>query len=309
MRHLTFQQLRIFEAIARNGSFTAAAEELFLTQPTVSMQIKKMTDAIGLQLFEQIGRQVYLTEAGRELLATSREIFNSLSRYEEAIANIKGIKEGALSITGVTTAEYFAPRVLGAFHQRYPGIKVSLKVANREMVLNRLAENRDDLYILGQPPKEMNVIITPFLENPLVVLAPKNHRLAGQKNIPLEAITKECFLMRESGSGTRIAFERLLNERGVTLKNIIELGSNEAVKQGIIGGLGVSVLSKYTLAYHGAIDELTLLDIEGFPLPHYWYVVFPAGKQLSIVAQEFLNFLLTEGKRTIKESLLGKHSL
>ena len=295
--HATFRQLEVFEAIARLGSFTRAAEELFLTQPTVSMQIKKLTDAIGLPLFEQVGKKVYLTDTGVELQAACREIFDSLSRFEMQVADMKGLKQGRLRLAVVTTAKYFAPRLLGPFYQKYPGIDVTLKVTNREHVLERLHDNRDDLYITGQPPDDIEVVAEPFLENPLVVLAAKTHPLAKARRIALARLAEEPFLVREPGSGTRMALERLFEDNGLHLKVRMELGSNEAIKQAIAGGLGVSVLSRHTVAHDAStVGELTVLDVEHFPIQRHWYVIYPAGKRLSIVARTFLDYLTTVGR-------------
>lgn len=291
MRHSTLRQLEVFEAIARLGSFTRAAEELFLTQPTVSMQIKKLTDAVGLPLFEQIGKKVFLTDAGRELHKTCREIFKHFAHFEMAVSDMKGLKCGSLRLAVVTTAKYFAPRLLGPFCQRYPGIQVSLKVSNRERVLERMHDNEDDLYILGQPPEDIDAVADPFLENPLVVLAPADHPLAGRKRIPLARIAKEPFLLREPGSGTRAACERLFAEHGMSVNVRMVLGSNEAIKQAIVGGLGVSVLSRHTLALDAPVGQLAVLDVEGFPIRRHWYVAYPRGKQLSVVARAFLGYL------------------
>jgi len=298
MRHTTFRQLEVFEAIARLGSFTRAAEELFLTQPTISMQAKKLAETVGLPLFEQIGKKVFLTDAGRELHTTCREIFKHLSHFEMTAADLKGLKQGTLRLAVVTTAKYFAPRLLGPFCQQYPGIQVSLKVSNRERVLERLADNQDDLYILGQPPEELEAVAEPFLDNPLVVLAPASHPLAGKKKIPLARLAQEPFLLREPGSGTRKALERLFADHGLTIQVRMELGSNEAIKQAIVGGLGVSVLSRHTLALDAPMGQLAILDVAGFPIERQWYVVYPAGKQLSIVARTFLDYLKQAPKLT-----------
>jgi len=303
MKNTTFRQLQVFESISRNGTFTAAAEELFLTQPTLSMQMKKLTDTIGIPLYDQIGKKIHLTEAGKELLATSKSVFNSFSEFEMKILNMKGVKEGNLKLAGVTTAEYFAPRILGAFCQRYPGIKVSLEVTNRQRVLQRLADNLDDLYIVGHANHVEGIHITPFLSNPLVVLAPTNHRLAHEKNIPLTELANEHFLMRETGCGTIMTLDHLMREHGFRFKSSMELGSNEAIKQAVIGGLGISMLSMYALAHELQTGELTTLDIEGFPIEEQWYIVYPEGKKLSIVAQAFFDYLLNEGRQITQCSL------
>lgn len=291
MRHSTLRQLEVFEAIARLGSFTRAAEELFLTQPTVSMQIKKLSDDVGLPLFEQVGKKIYLTDAGRELYLTCKGIFEHLAQFEMVVSDMKGLKTGKLRLAVVTTAKYFAPRLLGMFCQQYPGVEVSLKVSNRERVLERLAGNQDDLYILGQPPEEADIAAEAFLENPLVVLAPARHALAHKKKIPLKRIAEEPFLLREPGSGTRIVTERVFAEQGLKLKVRMELGSNEAIKQAVIGGLGISVLSSHTLALDAPAGQFVVLNVQGFPIQRHWYFAYPAGKQLSIVARTFADYL------------------
>jgi DNA-binding transcriptional LysR family regulator len=304
MRHATLRQLQVFEAIARHLSFTRAAEELYLTQPTVSMQMKQLTDTVGMPLFEQIGKRIHLTDAGKDLCTLCREVFDSLERFEMNIADRKGLKQGRLRLAVITTAKYFAPRVLGAFCQRYPGIEVSLKVTNGELVLLRLTQNLDDLYILGQPPESLDAHSQSFMENPLVVLAPSGHPLVGRKRISLKRIAEEPFLMREIGSGTRIATQRLFDEHKIKLNMRMDLGSNEAIKQAIVGGLGLAVLSRHCLALEGDTGPLRVLDVQGFPIKRHWYLVYPEGKQLSIAAQTFYSYLLHEGKHVAEHPLL-----
>jgi LysR family transcriptional regulator, low CO2-responsive transcriptional regulator len=287
--HATLHQLKVFEATARHGSFTRAAEELFLTQPTVSMQVKQLTKAIGLPLFEQVGKKLYLTEAGKELFATCKEIFVNLEQLEMTIANLKGMKQGKLRIAVITTTKYFMPRLLGPFCQVYPGIDVALTVTNHEQVIDRLANNQDDLYVLSQLPEHLDVKAHPFLENPLVVVAPRNHPLAQERNISLKRLAEEAFIMREPGSGTRRSFQKLLDAHELKVRVRLELGSNEAIKQAIAGQLGLSVLSRHTLLSDS--QELAILDVEGFPLQRQWYIVSLGGKQLSVVANTFLEYL------------------
>lgn len=305
MKNATLRQLKVFEAVARNLSFTRAAEELYLTQPTVSIQIKQLTDIVGQPLLEQVGKRIFLTDAGRELLKVCREIFEGLDRFEMLMSDMKGVKAGKLRLAVITTAKYFVPRLLGVFCQRYPGIDVTLKVTNRERVLQRMAENQDDLYVLGQPPEQVDVVFEPFLENPLVVLAPGNHPLAGKKNISPQRLTEEQFLMREPGSGIRLATEEFFAGRGLKLKVRMELGSNEAIKQAVAGGLGLAVLSVHTLALERNINELAILDVQGFPIRRHWYLVYPRDKQLSVVARAFLEFMHAESKLLSEKYLLG----
>ncbi len=295
-RHASLRQLQVFESIARLGSFTKAAVELALTQPTLSIQIKKLTDVIGMPLFEQIGKRVYLTNCGRILLQATRELFDTFSRLDMQLANLKGLKSGHLNLAVVTTAKYFAPRVLGEFCRRYPGIEVALKVTNRERLLERMADNMDDLYIMGQPPVSPEVEFEPFLLNPIVIVAPRTHPLVTERAIPLSRLAQEPFIMREAGSGTRMAIERFFKEHGVTLKVRMELGSNEAIKQIVASGMGIAGLSQHALIWEAPMGEIALLDVQGFPLDWHWYVGYPAGKQLSVVARAFLAFLQEEGK-------------
>ena len=295
--HITLHQLQVFEVAARHGSYTRAAEELFLTQPTVSMQIKHLTKSIGVPLFEQVGKKLFLTQAGRELFITCQDIFGNISKFEMSVADMKGLKQGYLKVTVVTTAKYVIPRLLGLFCKRYPGVEISLNVTNHSGILERLAENKDDLYILSNVPEEPDVKSYPFLANPLVVLASHDHPLANEKNIPIQKLADQPFITRESGSGTRGYVQRLFDEHKITPNVKIELASNEAIKQAIAGGLGISILSRHTIALEGASGQIAVLDVENFPIPCHWYVIHLAGKQLSVVAQAFLEYLQTEGKQ------------
>ena len=302
MNQATLHQLKVFEAVARHNSFTRAAEELFLTQPTVSMQVKQLTKAVGMPLFDQVGKRLYLTQAGEELVKTCREVFEKLDQLEMTIADLKGLKQGRLRLAVITTAKYFVPRLLGPFCKRYPGIDISLQVTNHEHILNRVSENLDDLYVMSQLPETIEVTYKQVLENPLVVVAPANHPLAKEENIPLERIAAEPFIMREPGSGTRKAVQGLFDEHKLPLKVQLDLGSNEAIKQAIAGGLGISILSLHTLALEGANSQFAVLDVQHFPIERYWYAVYPSGKQLSIVARTFLDYLLTEGKQVAEKT-------
>jgi len=293
--HTTFRQLEIFESIARLGSFTRASEELFLTQPTVSMQIKKLTDTVGVPLIEQDGKKIRLTADGQELAHATREIFGILDRFDMSVAERQGLKQGRLSLMAITTASYFAPRLLGEFAKLYPGIDVSLRVTNKEQVLASITEKQDDLYFLGAPPVEIEVVAMPIMDNPIAVLAAPDHPLAREKKISLERIAQEPWLMREKGSGTRIAIERRFAENGIALHPRLELGSSEAIKQAILAGLGISALSLHTLALN-APGQFAVLDVEGFPILRHWYAVYPAGRQLSVVARAFLDYLLRRGE-------------
>ena len=298
IRHMTLRQLQVFEAIVRLGSFTRAAQELFLTQPTVSMQIKKLTDALGLPLFEHVGRKVEPTEAGLALYKSSRDIFETLANLEMTVADLKGLKVGRLRMGVITTAKYLTPEILGEFSRLYPGIDLALKVTNRERIIERMHNNEDDLYIMGQAPAdELDVEAFPFAPNPLVVMAPRDHELVGKKNISLSEVIEQPFIMREPGSGIRDATLRLFAAHGLRPKVRMELGSNEAIKHAVVGGLGLSVLSLHTLALEGPDGPVAILDVEQFPIHRQWYIVHPKGKELSLVARTFLEFAIASEAR------------
>jgi DNA-binding transcriptional LysR family regulator len=308
LNQATLHQLKVFEAAARHGSFTRAAEELFLTQPTVSMQIKQLTKSVGLPLFEQLGKRLYLTEAGRELFTTCRQIFDTMAQFEMKVADLKGLKQGQLRLAVITTAKYIIPRLLGPFCQLYPGIDISLQVTNHEGIVDRMINNLDDLYIMSQVPDNIDVNFEPFLENPLVVFAPLNHPLSQEKHISIQRLADEPFIMREPGSGTRRAVQTLFEQHGIRVKVKLELGSNEAIKQAIAGGLGISILSRHTLLTDAS--EFSILDVEHFPIKRTWFMVYPAGKQLSIVARTYYEYLLEEAKKIVEQSTIcGNHAV
>jgi len=303
IRQATLRQLQVFEAIVRLGSFTRAAEELFLTQPTVSMQIRKLADTMGLPLFEHVGRNVAPTEAGLELYEASRRIFEVLANLEMKFADLKGMKCGRLRMGVITTAKYLAPEILGEFSRVYPGIDLALKVSNREHIIERMHANEDDLYIMGQAPEdELELEAYPFAPNPLVVMAPRDHPLVGKKNIPLSRIAEEPLIIREPGSGIRDATFKAFNKQGLKLRIRMELGSNEAIKHAVVGGLGLAVLSLHTLTLEGVDGHVAILDVEGFPILRHWYIVHPKGKELSLVAKTFLEFAVASEPR-IREQI------
>jgi len=291
MMHVTLRQLRTFEAVARLRSFSRAAEEMHVTQPTVSKQIRLLHEQVGLPLLEQLGKKVFLTEAGQELFATCADWLDTWGRFEQTIDNLKGLKQGRLRIAAVTTTKYFMPRILGPFCARYPGIDIALEVVNRDRLLDRLTRNQDDLYIMGVPPEGLATESESFMDNPLIVLAPITHPLAGRQGIPFAELAAERFLVREQGSGTRMTMERVFQERGTPLRIKMELGSNEAIKQAVAGGLGLAMLSRSTLDLGPSQTGLAELDVEGFPIVRAWYVVRSKGKQRSVVAATFLEFL------------------
>ncbi|MGQ9659469.1 MAG: LysR family transcriptional regulator [Thermochromatium sp.] len=292
--HVSLRQLRVFEAVARHSSYTRAAEELHLSQPAVSMQVRQLEEAIGLTLFERLGKQVVLTEAGREVFHYSRTIGQSLREMEEVLESLKGLSRGSLYIAVASTVNYFAPRLLAIFQQRYPGIGLRLDVTNREHLIQLLDSNTVDLVLMGVPPPDVEVEAEAFMDNPLVVIAPPDHPLAGQPAIPLARLAEETFVMREEGSGTRQAMERFFSERGQRIRYGMQMTRNEAVKQAVRSGLGLSVVSLHTIELELETGRLVILDVEGFPDLRQWYLVYRRGKRLSPAASAFRDFVLTE---------------
>jgi len=296
-RRLTLHQLAIFVALARHQNMTRAAAELHMTTPALSIQIKQMAETIGMPLHEQVGRRLYLTEAGHRVEKAARDVLERLDELATELAELQGLERGNLKLSIITTAKYFVPRLLGEFCRRHPGIEVALEVLNRDQCLARLNSNLDDLYIMGQVPDTLDVITVPFMENPLVVIAPAEHPLAGERNISPTRLAEEPFIMREQGSGTRLAAERFFEQYKVKLRTRMTLGSNEAVKQAVAGGLGVAVLSRHTLSLDGASGAYVVLDVKGFPLLRQWYAVYPKGKRISTVTEAFLQYLVSEGEK------------
>lgn len=303
LKHGTLPQLSVFEAVARLGSFTKAAEELYMAQPTVSVQMKKLSETVGLPLIEQIGKSIYLTEAGRVIQASCNDLFSTLARVEQDLANIRGMSTGRLQLAVSTPGKYFAPRVLAEFVKQHPNIEVSLQIHNQAVLLERMSKNMDDLYIFASPPDEADVVTQIILPNPLVPFAHADHPLAGEKRIPFARFAAEPFLMREPGSGTRVIARQVFAEHDCEPKIRMELSTNEAIKQAIIAGLGVSIMSRYTLGLDVAHEQLAILDVEGFPLKHNWVFAYPAGKQLPVVAQGFMDFTRKVAKELVYDHL------
>ncbi|MFN3594358.1 MAG: LysR family transcriptional regulator [Thiobacillaceae bacterium] len=297
----TLRQLQVFEAVARHLSLTRAAEELHLSQPGVSMQLAKLSDALGHPVVEHAGRRLRLTEQGQELLHTARDILAAIKRYELVQVTRRGLRGGRVRLSAITPAAYFLPQYMGRFNRRHPNVRLSLAVANREQVLAQLAADRADLYILGQPPEGLAVTAIPFLDNPLVVIAPASHPLNAEKAVSLERLAQEPWLMREPGSGTRQALERLFASRDLVVEPRMELGSNEAIQKAVAEGLGLAVVPACTLDLHGS-GQIAPLPAEGFPILRRWYVTYPADRLLSVAARTFVNFLLEERPHDVAAS-------
>ncbi|MDP3585514.1 MAG: LysR substrate-binding domain-containing protein [Thiobacillus sp.] len=292
MRRLTLRQFRVFEAVARHLSFSRAAEELHLSQPAVSMQVKGIEKILGLPLTEQLGKKIFLTEAGREVLHASRTITARLDDLQANLAQLQGINSGRLNLAVTSTVNAVATNILVRFRGRHPGVSIHLGVANRESVLEQLTANRIDLAIMGQVPDGLELEATRILDNPLVAIAPPDHPFVRAKKLSLRELASEPFLVREAGSGTRAVMTRFFAEKGLELRSSMEMSSNEAIKLAVQAGLGLGILSLQTLEMELAQKRLAVLNVEGFPIMRHWYVVHRADKRLSPAAQAFKDFVL-----------------
>jgi len=298
--NITFRQLKVFESAGRHLSYTRTAEELHLSQPAVSMQIKQLEESVGLPLFEQIGKKMFLTTAGREVLVYSQSIGHLLEEVEVVLDELKGGSSGTLAISVATTASHFATRLLADFSKRYENVTISLDITNRKSLQRQLADNLPDLVIMGQPPEGVEVESEAFMVNPLVMIAPTNHSLVNETNIPLKHFEDEHFVVRESGSGTRGAIQRSFDELNVSFHTGIEMSSNEAIKQAVEAGLGLGIVSIHTLELELETKRLAILDVNDFPIQRHWHIVQRSGKRLTPVAQAFKRFVLEEAEKFIR---------
>lgn len=295
--NLTLRQLNLFVALARLKSITAVARHFHVTQPTVSMQMKELTESVGLPLYEVIGKVVYLTPAGLELETSARAMLAELEGFQQRIDDLKGFRRGKLTLAVVSTAEYFVPRLLGDFCARYPEVEIALEVLNRNGVIQRLEHNLDDLYIMSKPPANLDVEAKAFMTNSLHVVAPVGHELAARKRVRPGELANYPFILRERGSGTRLACDSHFEALGIEPVVRLELGSNEAIKQAVQAGMGLAVLSEHALNAGSATADLCTLAVHSFPIHANWYTVRPNGKRPSPVAADFWRYLNVDLKK------------
>ena len=300
MKNATLRQLKVFETVARHLSFSRAAEELHLTQPAVSTQVRQLEGHVGLPLFEQLGKKIYLTPAGIEMLHYSRSIMQQFREAEDAMSQLKGISGGRLNVAVISAGDYFFPRLLAEFMQRHAGVTLNLAVHNREELLHQLAGNLTDLAVMVRPPEGMDTISESFAPHPYVIVAAPNHRLVGERNIPLAALADEAFVAREKGSDTWNSMQEGFAGRLSNLRIAMEIKSTETIKQAVIANMGIAFLSAHTVGLELQTGNLAVLDIEGFPVMLNWYVVHRKNKRLPPVALAFKHFLMEEGASLIQ---------
>jgi DNA-binding transcriptional LysR family regulator len=301
MKNATLRQLKVFESVARNLSFSRAAEELHLTQPAVSTQVKKLEGHAGLPLFEQLGKKIHLTPAGVEMLHSSRAIIQQFQDAEAAMTQFKGVSGGKLNVTVISAGDYFFPRLLVEFARRHSGVSLNFGVCNRAQLLEQLTGNLTDLAIMGRPPMDADTVNEPFAPHPYVIVAGPDHPLVGKKRVPVSRLADEPFVVRERGSDTRHTMEEAFGERMAGLNIAMEIKSTETIKQAVMAGMGLTFLSVHTMSRELKAGSLKIVDVQGFPLTLHWYVVHRKGKRLPPVAQAFRQFLLKDGAALIEQ--------
>lgn len=299
MKNATLRQLKVFETVARHLSFSRAAEELHLTQPAVSTQVRQLENHVGLPLFEQLGKKIYLTPAGTEMLHYSRSIIQQFREAEDAMSQLSGIAGGRLNISVISAGDYFFPRVIAEFMRRHPGVTLNLAVHNREELLHQLAGNLTDLAVMVRPPSRLDTVNESFAPHPYVIVAAPDHPLVGKRNLPFSALADEAFICREKGSDTWNSMQEGIGARLQNLRIAMEIKSTETIKQAVIANMGIAFLSAHTVALELRTGHLAVLDVEGFPVMLNWYVVHRKNKRLPPVALAFKQFLLTEGAAQI----------
>jgi DNA-binding transcriptional LysR family regulator len=305
MKNATFRQIKVFEAVARHLNYSRAAEELHMSQPGVSIHIKQLEENAGLPLFERLGKRIYLTSAGDEMLRYGRTIIQQMKEADEALAALKGIRSGRLNIAVISAGDYFFPGILAEFCRRHEKVTVQLTVNNRQEIVRQLEENTTDLAVLMRPPANPDMIAASFAPQPHVIIAAPKHRLLRKRPISLRALADEAFIVREQGSDTRLVTDELLAKFGVKFKSTMEIRSAETIKQLVIAGMGISLLSAHTIGMELELGRLSVLDVEGFPIMREWHIVHHKDKRLPPVAAAFKEFLLQEGAALI-EQLVGR---
>lgn len=300
--NITFKQLRLFLALEQTESVTKASRMMHISQPTASMQLKEMTEKIGSPLFEVISKKIYLTALGSEFAKTAREMTGRWEAFEQYATQIKGLTKGRLRVAVVSTAKYFIPKLLGSFCSKYPEVDISLEILNRDGVIKRVEDNSDDLYVMSRPPVHIDLEDQILMPNPLCMIAYKNHPLASKKNLRLQDLKHERFILRELGSGTRMSVDIHFKQKKFTPSLLLELGNNEAIKKAVASHLGVAVISIHALDQFDYDNEISVLRLQDFPINSQWHLVHLKGKQLSPIAKAFHEHVLSESKHFFIDS-------
>ncbi|PAU86947.1 LysR family transcriptional regulator [Pseudomonas sp. WN033] len=288
---MTLRQLQVFQAVCSSQSYSRAAEDMALTQPAVSQQIRQLEEQVGAPLFEYVGKKLYLTEAATSLLAASADIFSRLDSLDMQLSSLQGSLRGELRLAVVSSIQYLTPHLLAAFQARYPEVSFRLEVTRRSQVIQRLQDNRDDVVLMALVPEDRALEFFPFLNNPIIAVARSDHPLAGRQALALAELEQRVVLEREPGSGTRKAVDDYLQHKRVHLQQVMQFGSSESMVHGALAGLGVALVTEYAAAPFLRSGELVRLDFSDLPLYRSWCAVHARGKRLSPVAEAFLVFL------------------
>jgi len=299
MLNVSIRQLRIFVAAAKHGSFARAAEEMHISPPAVSMQISDLESSVGLPLFDRVGRSASLTMTGEYFLVHARRILGSLREAEDTIARFRGLKGGTLRIGMVSTAKYFVPRLLARFRTEHPAVELRLSVGNRESLVESLTRNDVDLAIMGRPPRELATRAEPFAAHPYVIVSSPTHPLAQLEHVRAAALASQPFIVREPSSGTRASMAQYFRDHQIEPFALMEMPSNETIKQAVIADMGIAFLSLHTLGLELQFGLLKILPVEDLPLMRRWFVIHPQAKTLSPAAESFRYFILEQGEKLL----------
>ncbi len=301
MKNVTLRQLRVFAAVSRHLSFTKAADELHLSPPAVSMQVKELEEQVGLPLFDRSGRSVALTTAGEYVLSYARRVLAVMKDAEDMVARFRGLTGGQLSIGMVSTAKYYLPRLLTQFRADHPRLEVKLKIGNREQLVALMQRNEVDLAIMGRPPKGWPTRAEPFAMHPHVLVTATDHDFTRMEHVPVEALARESLIVREPGSGTRAAMEEYFEANHLDVRVAMEMESNEAIKQAVMAGMGISLMSLHTIGLELRCGLIATPEVEGLPVMRRWHVVNNLAKTLSPAAEAFRYFILEKGEAFLAE--------
>lgn len=296
MKNTTLRQLTVFLTAARHLHFTRAAQELGMTQPSVSMQVRQLEENFGVALFEQVGKRTFLTEAGHELYRYGRAIDHQLAEAKTVLERLKGAHGGRLRLAIGVSAKYFMPRLLAAFTVNRPDVVIDLHIAGRDGLLDQLENNECDIAVMGSPPEEDGMMAHPFLEDPLVVIAPAGHPLAGERKLPLARLKSERFLMREPGSDTCDVVDDFFGQHSFVPSTSMIVNSNEAIKQSVLAGIGLAIVPIHSVTLELEVGRMVVLDLDKPILQHTWYLVHRREKRFSAVAEAFKGFVLDRAR-------------
>jgi DNA-binding transcriptional LysR family regulator len=299
MLNVSIRQLRIFVAAAKHGSFARAAEEMHISPPAVSMQISDLESSVGLPLFDRVGRSASLTMTGEYFLVHARRILGSLREAEDTIARFRGLKGGTLRIGMVSTAKYFVPRLLARFRTEHPAVELRLSVGNRESLVESLTRSDVDLAIMGRPPRELATRAEPFAAHPYVIVSSPSHPLAQLEHVRAAALASQPFIVREPTSGTRASMAQYFRDHQIEPFALMEMPSNETIKQAVIADMGIAFLSLHTLGLELQFGLLKILPVQDLPLMRRWFVIHPQAKTLSPAAESFRYFILEQGEKLL----------